>query len=354
MDQEKGWTLLNRGVVIGSIHFNIEDLILGLSERDCSELKSQESRLLDELNKYRQISNVVKYKESIEHSSGSIVTDFLKEEVNTKLEQKIIEREMIRSDLKRIDRVMQSNKQIKSYIEDLRLLVETPSGDLIPVTSENLHGLNDSIEYLVAKRKIKAAEYKSLSREIEALKNENNNNSNTELFKVESISSAFDEMVRQFPYGYEKIERIISEIKEQLSVVRKQIFDFTRFNNDVVKSLSESILGYAEFLGVGDRATMSSNYLFTSNLKELSGAILHKMVFSFRLAFIKEVKTRIGVTLPIILDSPSGKEIDKDNIQLMIDLLERDFKEHQVIIASIFHYNITNVREIELHNYLME
>ena len=31
VDQEKGWTLLNRGVAIGSIHFNIEELIRGLS-----------------------------------------------------------------------------------------------------------------------------------------------------------------------------------------------------------------------------------------------------------------------------------------------------------------------------------
>lgn len=33
-DQEKGWTLLNRGTVIGSIRFNIEELIRGLSGRD--------------------------------------------------------------------------------------------------------------------------------------------------------------------------------------------------------------------------------------------------------------------------------------------------------------------------------
>ena len=38
VDQEKGWTLLNRGVAIGSIHFNIEELIRGLSGRDCSSL----------------------------------------------------------------------------------------------------------------------------------------------------------------------------------------------------------------------------------------------------------------------------------------------------------------------------
>ena len=28
IDQEKGWTLLNRGTVIGSVHFNIEELMV--------------------------------------------------------------------------------------------------------------------------------------------------------------------------------------------------------------------------------------------------------------------------------------------------------------------------------------
>lgn len=32
MDQDKGWTLLNRGKVIGNIRFNIRDLLIGLSK----------------------------------------------------------------------------------------------------------------------------------------------------------------------------------------------------------------------------------------------------------------------------------------------------------------------------------
>lgn len=44
VDQEKGWTLLNRGVVIGDIRFNIERLIQGLSERDCERLIQREKK----------------------------------------------------------------------------------------------------------------------------------------------------------------------------------------------------------------------------------------------------------------------------------------------------------------------
>ena len=36
---------------------------------------------------------------------------------------------------------------------------------------------------------------------------------------------------------------------------------------------------------------------------------MHKTVFAFRLAYIIEIERAIGVKLPIILDSPSGKEV---------------------------------------------
>ena len=99
---------------------------------------------------------------------------------------------------------------------------------------------------------------------------------------------------------------------------------------------------------------MKLNYLFTSNLKVLSGALLHKTVFSFRLAYILEVKRLLGVTLPIILDSPSGKEVDAANIELMINILKRDFSDHQIIISSIFEYNLPDLHKIELKGRLLD
>ena len=107
----------------------------------------------------------------------------------------------------------------------------------------------------------------------------------------------------------------------------------------------------AEF-GVDSDATKLNSYLFTSNLKELSGAMLHKTVFAFRLAYIIEIKRIIGVKLPIILDSPSGKEVDKNNIELMMAILSRDFSDHQIIIASIFNYNLSATNVIEIENRL--
>ena len=105
---------------------------------------------------------------------------------------------------------------------------------------------------------------------------------------------------------------------------------------------------------IGTDATIATSYLFTSNLRELSGAVLHKTVFAFRLAYIIEIERAIGIKLPIIMDSPSGKEIDQENIKLMMDILKRDFSDQQIIIASIFDYEFNPLNRIEIVNRLIE
>ena len=353
LDQEKGWTLLNRGRVIGSIHFNLEDFIQGLSGIDCSELKKQKDLLEQEIAKYEQISNVTKYKETLDAVDGSLLKETPDDEIDTQIKLKQIELNQIKRELSRIDRVLNSNKQFKNLVEEMKLMVETPQGDAIRVTADNIIGLNDSIEYLIAKRKIMAVEYNSLSSAIEKLRSKKTQHTDS-MFTVKSIADAFDEMVQKFPYGYVKIEEIKENLKRLLCTIRQQISEKTRSNNKVVGSLYKNVIRYADELGVRDESLMNLNYLFTTNMKILSGALLHKTVFSFRLAYILEVKKLLGVKLPIILDSPSGKEIDSDNIRLMINILKRDFSDHQIIIASIYEYDLPEVNKIVLKKSLME
>ena len=353
LDQEKGWTLLNRGVVIGSNHFNVEDFIQGLSGRDCSELKRKKERLEQELSKYGQISNVTKYKESLEQAGGSILKENPEDELNAQIELQQIELSRVKSELARIDRTLQSNRHLKRFVEELKLTILTPRGEHVKVTADNIVGLNDSIDYLIAKRKIKSIECNKLLASIEKLQEQKKENETT-FFTVESIADAFDEMVQKFPYGYAKVDGIIDSLQKQLKEVRTQITERTKANNSVLNSLYENVTKYAQELRLIDDDSLKISYLFTSNLKVLSGAILHKTVFAFRLAYILEVKKILGVNLPIILDSPSGKEVDIENIKIMINILKRDFPDHQLIIASIFEYDLPEMNIIEIENRLLE
>lgn len=353
LDQEKGWTLLNRGVVIGSNHFNVEDFIQGLSGRDCSELKRRKVRLEQELSKYGQIFSVTKYKESLEQAGGSILKENPEDELNAHIELQQIELSRVKSELARIDRTLHSNRHLKHFVEEMKLTILTPSGEQVKVTADNVVGLNDSIDYLIAKRKIKSIECNKLLASIEKLKEQKKENEKT-FFTVESIADAFDEMVQKFPYGYTKVDGIIKSLQKQLKEVKTQITERTKANNSVLNSLYENVTKYAQELRLIDDGSLKISYLFTSNLKVLSGAILHKTIFAFRLAYILEVKKILGVNLPIILDSPSGKEVDIENVKMMIDILKRDFSDHQLIIASIFEYDLPEINKIEIDNRLLE
>ena len=173
-------------------------------------------------------------------------------------------------------------------------------------------------------------------------------------WESETMMQAFDRRIASLQINAVAIEKEIKRLEKELKDVSQAITDSTKTNNDVVNNLYKNVLKYSVELGIGTDETIAASYLFTSNLKELSGAVLHKTVFAFRLAYIIEIERAIGTKLPIIMDSPSGKEIDQENIKLMMDILKRDFSNHQIIIASIFEYDFDPLNVIEIINRLIE
>ena len=81
---------------------------------------------------------------------------------------------------------------------------------------------------------------------------------------------------------------------------------------------------------------------------------MHKTVFAFKAAYILEIQNKLNIKLPIILDSPSGKEVDTNNIQKMMDILKNDFSENQIIIASIYQYSLPDIKNIEIKKRMIE
>ena len=334
VDQEKGWTLLNRGVVIGSIHFNIEELIRGLSGIDCSELVEKEAKLSREIDKYKQMFSVAQYQETLE--KDSLVRPDYTDEVDTELDQLLIKQAYIKSELKRIDETLADNRKFKKFVSEMKLLIMAPNGDTIPVTEENIVGLSDAINILVVKRKSTAAKVAEITKQIEKLKKKRDKeNEQLSFFESVDLISNFDREV------------------SKLSLNQVTISAVSNSDSRVVREIQDNICKYLEELELGDKDSIPSMYVFTSNLKELSGALLHKTAFAFRLSYIIALEKKLNIKLPIILDSPSGKEVDKDNINMMMNILKRDFNDHQIIIASIFEYPFENINRIEINNRLV-
>lgn len=354
-DQEKGWTLLNRGTAIGSIRFNIEELIRGLSGCDCSDLIRKEAQLSKELSKYRQMASVAKYREEIVAESGTLVSDSYSEESDAVIAQLLMQQRSLQSELRRVDRSLSDNKRVRQYVADMKLTVQLPDGTIFPVTADSIVGLADTIDFLIAKRKIVSADLRSVMHQLANVQKEQETEAEQlAFFQSESMVDIFDRRIASVPIDAVAIDKEIKRLEKVLKSVREEISQKTKADTGVVKSLYENMVKYTTELGVGNSESIASSYLFTSNLKELSGAVLHKTVFAFRLAYITEIEKHLDIKLPIILDSPSGKEVDRPNIQLMVNILKRDFADNQIIIASIFKYDFESVNTIEIVNRLIE
>lgn len=354
-DQEKGWTLLNRGTAIGSIRFNIEELIRGLSGCDCSELIHREAQISKELAKYRQMFSVAKYREEVIAESGSLVSDSYSVESDAAIAQLLIRQKNLQNELKRIDKSLSDNKRVRQYVAEMKLVLQLPDGTTVPVTSDNIVGLADTIDFLIAKRKIVSLELRSIMHQLSSAKKEQESEAEQlAFFQSESMIEIFDRKIASVPIDAIAIDKEIKRLEKGLKTIRREISSKTKSDTGIVKSLYENMVKYATELGVGNSESIASSYLFTSNLKELSGAVLHKTVFAFRLAYVIEIEKHLGIKLPIILDSPSGKEVDQANIRLMVNILKRDFADNQIIIASIFQYDFETVNIIEIRNRLIE
>ena len=173
--------------------------------------------------------------------------------------------------------------------------------------------------------------------------------------ETESIIDKFDADISKINIDYISVERMISNLEKQRTKLKAEINNNTKSHNQLIGDLHTYISNYAKEMGVDEKYVSPSNdYIFTSDLKSLSGAIFHRIVFAFRLAYIKILENYKQINIPIILDSPRGKEVDDLNIHKMIEILKRDFSNHQLFIASIYNYDIDNLNIIELNNCLLE
>jgi hypothetical protein len=114
VDQEKGWTLLNRGVVIGSIRFSIEELVRGLSGIDCKSLIDREKELSRQISKYNQMASVAAYREQLQEERGSLLDDSYEESIDTEIDILIVEQTRLKKELRRIDSTL-SDRMVKSF-----------------------------------------------------------------------------------------------------------------------------------------------------------------------------------------------------------------------------------------------
>ena len=352
MDQEKGWTLLNRGKVIGNISFNIEALVRGLSNKDCIDEIQQLEAVKRQLKKYEYMNSVAEYQEAIHEAGEDIDYDAPDEVVDRQIEILRSEREPIADELRQIKSILRKNKLFVEYISAMKLTVQSSAGEEIPVTKETLVGFIDNTELLTARREMIASEIEKINQKIASL--ERKKGKEEQLFKVQTTIEAFDSDIKKISVDPIATQRVIDRLKKERQKLQEQIRTITKQDNSIVAELHNLISTYAKELGVSEiYVSPNKDYIFTKDLKSLSGTILHKIVFSFKMAYIKLIREKTGIILPIVLDSPTGRETRHETVEQMLKIIQRDYPEHQLIVASIYDFDLKNKKIIEFKDRML-
>ena len=346
VDQEKGWTLLNRGKVIGNIAFNIEALVRGLGKIDCDEELRQLDAVKHQQKKYEYMYSVAKYQDTIHEVGEDIIFDAPEEIINRRLEVLRSESESVSDELKQIKNILRKNKVFVEYISNMKLSVCSSTGEEIPVTRDTLVDFIDNNELLTTRREILVAELGDINKQIALI--EKKMEEEERLFNVQSAIAIFDSDIKKINIDTISTQRIIDHLKRERLKLTNRIRYMTKKDNDVVWKLHKCISAYAKELDVSEKyVALNKDYIFTNDLKSLSGTILHKIVFSFKLAYIKLIKEEYEIVLPIVLDSPSGREVKHAEVESMLKIIQRDFSDHQLIVASIHDYDLKEKKIIE-------
>ena len=350
-DQEKGWTLLNRGTIIGTNRFSIESFFRGLKNDESDEsyeIVAKISALDKKIAQYNLMSNIAEYQAAINQADDAVIDyQTFDQELAAKIGEKELLLKEVEAELARVTDIIKSNKSFSDYIECRKIFVRNPiDGNPIPVNRETLLDYQDVTEINQARRSMLIAQRNALKKQLAELTSQQEKQ--VRLFSLPTLDEELTKRLANIQgISAVEVDSILKKLKKERTDLNNILKNRTKNDNPWIYQAYEIICKYTQELN------LSFDYkidIFTHNLKGKSGAVLHKMVFAYRLAYIKLLSEKIGYALPIFCDSPSGREVEKETIDIMLRILQRDFSEHQLIVASIYKYEdaLPNASIIEM------
>ena len=352
IDQDKGWTLLNRGKVVGKIHFSVEAFLRGLSGVDQKFLLRRLEENERKYKKYKFISDAAGYRSELVDAPrlDELAPDKGRDRerlVNLRLEEA-----SLRKRLASVRRAQKDNKRFVEYIDNLGLRVSLGDGEEMRVRSEDLVGYSDGQEYLDAEAMSLRARQSWIRQQIENL--EQVSGDTESMFEVESLSDAFDRQFVRLDIDVSNLEAILDGLTEERKEIRSELSALASRGSEVYKVVNALVLEFCRMLGVEEYCLSDGKGLLTTDLRSKSGTNYHLLVLAFRMAYAASVKKILGVSLPLVVDTIRGQEMSEDNIGRSIGLLEEKMSNHQVIIATISEDGMRPDKVIRIHDHLTE
>ena len=142
IDQDKGWTLLNRGKAIGNNRFDVNDFIASLSGIDVGRINLEIKNVDSEIKKYNSIKKIISLKDDfapVEQSNYDNHNDI--EEKNKLLAIKtdlLHKKNQIENKIHSLERIYKSNREMIDYIASYNLLVKHKNGNQFILSADDI------------------------------------------------------------------------------------------------------------------------------------------------------------------------------------------------------------------------
>lgn len=346
IDQEKGWTLLNRGIIIGKNRFNIEDFISALSEKNVTSLNNEIKKIDDELKKYRSLKSIAEYKSENIIEEITSYTKNNDEELYSKQNLLKLREVEIKKDIKEIIGILNDNKKLVEYLEKLDIHIKITEDDSIKISRDNILNYSENQIFYEIRKKELEIELAKIKDELSKIENEIDDRNI--LFNVRTVAEEVDEMLKNVNINEKQIDKIIGQLVRRRQKLINELHNVLSDDNQYLVSMYDTIKKYSEELGIEEYIKDNNSFVLTNQLKGKTGRILTQMSFTFKLAYLIEIKRKYGIVLPLIIDSPRTNELTDEASTAMLKILERDFSEHQVIFASVYRFEKIDKNVIEM------
>ena len=344
IDQEKGWTLFNRGLVIGKINFNIERFLLSIKNDDsCKDLIIKSENLENEKNQIKKIEDILAGDYiyiNEDDSSCEIDETSYKNFLEQRQELDSIRHNIYlkNKEKKELDMILKNNEEFIQKIEQFNIVIQHNKTDIL-VTRDNLKSFNLMTDILEMKRN-------EIILETDLLKNKEK-----KLFEIlknnNTFPNALNSALNNLKKNLSKIElEIIKKEKERTILKNKE---------EIIKHIQEPLEEFWEILkkilkdiGISEKY-IQRKIILERKLAGISGAQRHKLSLAYKIALNLYVEKKFQIKLPFIIDSPLSGEVTQDMANKMLNICEHFLKDRQIIISSVkSNFDIKFTKEIRL------
>lgn len=335
IDQEKGWTLLNRGIVIGKNKFNIEKFLIGIKEdKILEEINNENIELNNEIKKTSLLKLIKAHTIDYTKEIGIEINPYIHELEDFEYKKREIVDEIFfkKKELKRIKKIIDKNGSFVRNVEELNLVIEY-DGKTIPITKENLKGYNFSNYVLEMKENELNIQILNLEKQREKLTKKIRGIK--EKFSSQTTYSEIEDLftkIGKIDIDEERIAQVILENRNKIKENKKNINNGLKENTGEFWKILKEVL---EKIGISQEY-IDEEIIFRKSLIGITGTQLHKLTFSFKIALTLYIKNKFNINLPFIIDSPRSGEINKETASKMLKVCNYFLKDHQFIVSSVY------------------